>query len=365
MKWFADLRLRPKLLLSFGFVLTLFAGTGLFAVRQLSVVNDQVTIIADGWLPRVRQASAIQTYAALIRTAQFRYVAATDSAGKAGAEQTMAERRARLAETRRKYEPLISTARERQIYERFAAQWEAHEARWAEARTHARAGRADSALALMTGASLAEFTELNGTLQGLLDLNEAGAAAASERGNKLYASARRAIVTALGAGWSSAWCWRCSSPAASPRRSGSSRSGRIRCRRSASAGLRDALGAMAKGDLDVAVVPKTRPIRSTDGDEVGDLSRTVDAIIQMAQATVASFSEMQGTVRALVGRDPRADHRPPRPGCSIGAVTPRGSRAPTATWWRASTRRSTRWRRRSPRRARCWAAWPTATSRRA
>jgi hypothetical protein len=43
---FADLKLRSKLLAAFGLVLVLFAGTGLFAVRQLAVVNDQSTVIA-------------------------------------------------------------------------------------------------------------------------------------------------------------------------------------------------------------------------------------------------------------------------------------------------------------------------------
>ena len=92
--WFTNLRLRAKLLVSFGLVVTLIAGLGAFAVSRLRATNDETTLIAKSWLPSVELVGAINNTAANLRIAHYRHVASTTDEAIANAEQTIAQRSA-------------------------------------------------------------------------------------------------------------------------------------------------------------------------------------------------------------------------------------------------------------------------------
>ena len=54
MQWFTDLKLRTKLLVSFGAVLALIVALGVFAADRLSAVNQQVVDLGTSSLPSIR-----------------------------------------------------------------------------------------------------------------------------------------------------------------------------------------------------------------------------------------------------------------------------------------------------------------------
>ncbi len=62
-------------------------------------------------------------------------------------------------------------------------------------------------------------------------------------------------------------------------------------------GLDAGLSALAKGDVTVPVVPSTHPLEYTRADEIGDLARTVDAMILRMHAVTKSYT----TVRTVIG----------------------------------------------------------------
>ncbi len=84
--------------------------------------------------------------------------------------------------------------------------------------------------------------------------------------------------------------------------------------------LNRGIAALAKGDLSVTPVASTKPIESKSRDEIGDMSRTVDAMILATQASIAAFAESQQVVRAL-----DAETRTLTQAAKNGALTTRGN----------------------------------------
>ena len=141
MNWFRNLKLAPKLILSFLTVLTLTVGSGVFAIKKLSSVNDQSTIIADSWLPSVEKSGAMNTVTSDLRIAQYRHVVATTDSAMTEAERDIARHAATLAELRGAYVPLITSPEERRLFTQFVVEWGAYMAKWNDVATLSRANR--------------------------------------------------------------------------------------------------------------------------------------------------------------------------------------------------------------------------------
>src|SRR5450830_344429 len=70
MKWFSNLRIAKKLLLSFLCVLLLTAILGIFSIAQLNKVNNASTEIATNWLPSIRTLADIKLLLARVRSTE-------------------------------------------------------------------------------------------------------------------------------------------------------------------------------------------------------------------------------------------------------------------------------------------------------
>ena len=71
------------------------------------------------------------------------------------------------------------------------------------------------------------------------------------------------------------------------------------------AGLGRASDGLSKGELDVEIRAVTKPIRTARKDELGDLARTVDGMIEQTQATIESAARAQQVIRDLVAETRR------------------------------------------------------------
>jgi methyl-accepting chemotaxis protein len=67
------------------------------------------------------------------------------------------------------------------------------------------------------------------------------------------------------------------------------------------ADLRAAISAMAQGDLTRTVVPTTPKIERIPGDELGDVAKGINSIIDGTVATIASYDETRGALVGLLG----------------------------------------------------------------
>src|SRR5450830_753152 len=68
MKWFFNLKISKKLLLSFACVLVLSAVVGIFSIMQLEKVNQASTEISTNWLPSIQTLAALKLDLARLRS---------------------------------------------------------------------------------------------------------------------------------------------------------------------------------------------------------------------------------------------------------------------------------------------------------
>jgi methyl-accepting chemotaxis protein len=66
------------------------------------------------------------------------------------------------------------------------------------------------------------------------------------------------------------------------------------------ADLGDGLAAIAQGDLTVAVAPQTETIPTTRGDEIGELTRTFNGMVEKTQSSVAAYNTTRDNVAGML-----------------------------------------------------------------
>jgi methyl-accepting chemotaxis protein len=301
MQWFADLKLRAKLLVSFGTVIALIAMVGAFAANRLASVNAQSTIIAESWLPSVRTVGSINTLMSDIRVAQFRHIVVTSTEGVTKAEELIATRSGILDSLQRVYQPLISSPEERVLYDRFVGEWKAVMDSWDAVARLSRSG--DKAVA---GAKMIEgkplFDAASATLDELIAMNDAGAAQAAAAGNVVYASARTWLIAAV------VLCVVLGVVLALVVARGvtqavhevADRAERLRAH--CVAGLGAAMRSLAVGDLETDAVATTEPIVVRRADEMGELATTINGLIAATQASIAGFQQARTALRTTIAQ---------------------------------------------------------------
>ena len=197
MNWFRNLKIANKLFLAFGLLLAMTAAIGVFAMMRLSAVNDVAVEIRDSWLPSVRATSELNAISGDIRIQELKHALATSDADMTSIEAAYADYLKKLQSTQAAYEPLISTDQERALNGEFEKEWAHYEGVNKRVFALSRAGEQEKARLLLDGESKDVYLAFSETLDKLVALNEAGAKAASERGQVLYSQARQAILVVL------------------------------------------------------------------------------------------------------------------------------------------------------------------------
>ncbi|SFA84913.1 methyl-accepting chemotaxis protein [Pseudomonas sp. NFIX10] len=197
MKWFYDLRIATKLITSFLVVLALTAVMGVFAIIQLGEVNSTTVEIRENWMPSMRAASGMRFYGANYRLKENRHITADSEQERVTIEQE-AEEAKKAFETRlATYEKLLSNAEDRQLFETTRNDWVAYLAVSKDLLALSRQNLTEQAHALLKGESKRQFDLVVNDLQKLVELNDAGAGAASERGAALFEKSRLSIIVVL------------------------------------------------------------------------------------------------------------------------------------------------------------------------
>ncbi|WP_122672808.1 methyl-accepting chemotaxis protein [Pseudomonas viridiflava] len=197
MKWFYDLKISTKLITSFLVVLALTAAMGVFAIIQLGQVNQTAQDMKENWMPSMRAASGMRFFAATYRLKENRHIAADTAQEKTQMEQEAVEARKQFETRLATYEQLLSNDTDRQLFNSVTTAWAAYLVVSKELFDLSRQGLENQARTLLKGESKLHFDEATNQLQKMVELNDAGATSASEKGTALYEGARISIIAVL------------------------------------------------------------------------------------------------------------------------------------------------------------------------
>ncbi|WP_339532605.1 methyl-accepting chemotaxis protein [Pseudomonas mucidolens] len=197
MKWFYDLKISTKLISSFLVVLALTAVMGVFAVLQLGAVNQAAQDIKGNWMPSMRAAAGMRFFAANYRLKENNHISTEVVEEKEQAEREAAEARQQFETRMATYEQLLSDDQDRQLLASVNSAWGAYLASSKALFEFSRQNQDAQARGLLRGESKEHFDEVTTRLQKMVELNDAGATVAGDKGTALYESARLSIIAVL------------------------------------------------------------------------------------------------------------------------------------------------------------------------
>lgn len=187
-----------KVTLSFGAVLLITLGLGLFSIQRLGAVNDSAMNVRDDWLPSTsligQLAAAVEQYRIL---ESVYLLSSLDPDTRRKNETAMRDQQGLIQKMRNDYEPMVTPGEERRLIDEFDKQWVQYMGVHNQLVALARKNDAQAAAEFYIGQEREFF---NATLKSLTDgmqLNLTGGKKAADDGAAIYAMARYLIIGAI------------------------------------------------------------------------------------------------------------------------------------------------------------------------
>jgi methyl-accepting chemotaxis protein len=197
MKWFANLQLSTKLMVSFLSIVLLGVLLGVFSIVQLARINQTALDLERNWMPSVRTTLSMSGDLATLRLKSLQHILSDNDADWSKYEAEGSAAIAKFEKDRAEYAKLISSQAEQQLYDAFLADWDAHLTEYKKALVLSREGQNVEARTLIRGLSQQKYNSANAEIAKLVELNIEGGRLASEAGTEHYEESRHWIMGAL------------------------------------------------------------------------------------------------------------------------------------------------------------------------
>lgn len=166
----------------------------LYSSSRVEQVNEASTEIEQNWLPSTRLLGRMEADALAHRVAAMQHVLSLEVPEMRRYEADMDSALASMTRSRQRYEPLIVSAEEQQLYTAFAAAWERYLAESQASLALSRENQNQEAIALLRQDSQSLFDEANSDLEALILLNVETANALSRQGDSILGEFQLALV---------------------------------------------------------------------------------------------------------------------------------------------------------------------------
>jgi methyl-accepting chemotaxis protein len=199
MKWFYDLQISRKLLISFILVLALTSALGAFAIVQLGKVNQASTDIAGNWLPSVRTSLELKVLLVRIRSVQLQHVLSSTEADFVANEKLLDDMVPAMKKKLADYEKLIDTDIEKAVYPQLVKNFDAFLALQKKILDLSRQNKNEEAREVIMKEATPIYLAMFANTDKLVAANQEGADLADKSAEATYDSSRIMIIAMLAA----------------------------------------------------------------------------------------------------------------------------------------------------------------------
>ncbi|UXH78306.1 methyl-accepting chemotaxis protein [Roseateles amylovorans] len=199
MRLLSDLRVGLRLGLGFALLLLLMLAMGGFSASRVSQVQSKVDDLATNWLPSTQLLGGIGESLNQMRRAELQLLLSADDKTLQDESKRLGDQWKRLPELLQRYDPLVASAKERELFDGLKRQVEAYRESQNRLLALTREGRRDEALALLRGASRTAFRGGTDSLSQLVEINGVGAKEAHQHALENYRSVLWTIWLLVGA----------------------------------------------------------------------------------------------------------------------------------------------------------------------
>jgi len=171
--------------LNANFVILLFAGL-VASTIFLAGIDSKSKEIESNWLPSAVHLSHLNTLTSDFRILELQHILSTSDGQMSSYEKQMTRKSESIKEEMNKYEPLITTELEKQLYADFASKWKEYLQQNHIVLNLSRENRNNEATTLIGGRSESLFNDFSNTLLLLVNENKLNASKESEAGSRLF-----------------------------------------------------------------------------------------------------------------------------------------------------------------------------------
>ena len=189
-----NLKISTRLSGAFALLVLMLVGLAVAAMAQLSSMRAATVEISEIWLPSIGAVNAFNTETVALRSIILNHIMNTDDAARAKIDQQLIAGREKQMQLRKKYEALINSPEEKELYDEFASNWTKYIAANDTALAHSRKNESDQARAIVQGESAKLFAISKEILDKLVKLNADGAAQSKNDADTTYTTARNMLL---------------------------------------------------------------------------------------------------------------------------------------------------------------------------
>ncbi|MCA6119494.1 MCP four helix bundle domain-containing protein [Bradyrhizobium sp. WSM 1738] len=194
--------IRTKIIAVVAFLLVAMTGMGLLAVRNMRAINANTVDISTSWLPSVRLLGDLRAGVITYRNVIREHMLSETLEEKLAMEKTLAAVVESNSKVRTAYEPLITSAEERALYNEWVRLWESYKKGTQEVMELSRkaAGKIPTEAHDLNTTTVNKIgLEADAVLKKDVDLNNAGADKAAQEAANSYTAALMLLALILGA----------------------------------------------------------------------------------------------------------------------------------------------------------------------
>ncbi len=181
---------------------------GVFSLVALNSTNHKVGEIENKWLPSAILIGKINTHIADLASDELRYAQATDPGQQQDLESNMQDAVASINNDQSAYKQLVSSSKEQQLYQAFAAQWTEYASVHQQILPLVKAHKTQEVSKMLARVDVL-FDESSQTLTKLVDYNQQSTAAAAAQSDNNFANIKKVVyiglLVALLVGIASGW----------------------------------------------------------------------------------------------------------------------------------------------------------------
>jgi methyl-accepting chemotaxis protein len=198
MKWFSDLRIARKLTLTFGLVMAMMAGLGVFAIAQFAKLYEPTKNITSDALPGIQSLGAVSVDAASLRRFELGYLVADTPELKQKYLQSSRARDKIMDDAMLQYEKTVTSNDERRLYQDMQTKLQAYKTNRDQVVALSSEGKVKEAVhgALVDGKLL--FDEFIAVIDEDIKLNNGDVDREVKLSESVYSTSRILVITVVG-----------------------------------------------------------------------------------------------------------------------------------------------------------------------
>jgi methyl-accepting chemotaxis protein len=197
MPWINNLKLMPKLMLTFGVILLVMLLQGIVAYRGLYSLNNVTTELAGHRMESIRMAGEIRGMVGEYRNSAYQGLIRASDDVKAEAKTRAADLRGRIDASIKKYPALIDNPQQKKLFDTFAKDWTAALASYDSVTEMLELDLPDDAVDTFVGETRTSHLKASAALEALIAEDNRLARASRDEAEATYAASATLTVIAL------------------------------------------------------------------------------------------------------------------------------------------------------------------------